>query len=264
MERNNIFTFTLICLPVVGVGGQAPSSAPTNSLATPVATPPATTPAATPKPKSPSPVATPESSPTPASAPPKLAAVTATFSFTSLLDRSFRLCASHFSAVDLLPNSRSSIQVTCLCLTARENSTTHFHNPPHKILVEILPSDSSKWASLFVNSDGGGPDNAGSGLDGEKVRSEGHKGAKKKKKRAKKKKASHLEEEEEDESEDLCCQGNSSPVLGYRAKEELVSRRSTEKVKQHLASFQEVYCLSHSLRLSEKIEPASEICEVPV
>ncbi|KAM1686135.1 hypothetical protein COP2_034846 [Malus domestica] len=38
--------------------------------------------------------------------------VAATFFFTSLLDRSFRLYASHFIAIDLLPNSRSSIQVT--------------------------------------------------------------------------------------------------------------------------------------------------------
>ncbi|KAM1769246.1 hypothetical protein ACFX12_047107 [Malus domestica] len=150
-----------------------------------------------------------------------------------------------------------------MCLTARENNPTHFDNPPHKTLVEILPSVSSKWASLFVNSEGGGLDNVGSGLDGEKVRSEGHKGAKKKKIRAKKKKASHLEEEEEDGSEDLCCQGNSSPGLGSRAKEELVSMRSIEKVKQYLAGFQKVYCLSHSLRLSKKIEPSSEICEVP-
>ncbi|KAM1343052.1 hypothetical protein ACFX2F_007291 [Malus domestica] len=70
--------------------------------------------------------------------------VAATFSFTSLLDRSFRLYASHFPVVDLLPKSQSSVQVTCLCLTARENNTTHFDDPPHKILVEILPTGSSK------------------------------------------------------------------------------------------------------------------------
>ncbi|KAB2603630.1 glucuronosyltransferase [Pyrus ussuriensis x Pyrus communis] len=38
--------------------------------------------------------------------------VAATFFFTSLLNRSFRPCASHFPAVDLLPNSWSSVQVT--------------------------------------------------------------------------------------------------------------------------------------------------------
>ncbi|KAM1020706.1 hypothetical protein ACFX2I_041912 [Malus domestica] len=56
----------------------------------------------------------------------------------------FRICASHFPAVDLLLKSRSSVQVTCLCLMARENNPTHFDNLPHKIIVEILPSGSSK------------------------------------------------------------------------------------------------------------------------
>ncbi|KAM1456598.1 hypothetical protein ACFX2I_033875 [Malus domestica] len=37
--------------------------------------------------------------------------VVATFFFTRLLDCSFCPCASHFPAIDLLPNSRSSVQV---------------------------------------------------------------------------------------------------------------------------------------------------------
>ncbi|CAB4289148.1 unnamed protein product [Prunus armeniaca] len=38
--------------------------------------------------------------------------VAATFFFTSLFDRSFRPCASHFSTVDLIPTSRSSVHVS--------------------------------------------------------------------------------------------------------------------------------------------------------
>ncbi|KAM1412392.1 hypothetical protein ACFXTO_025125 [Malus domestica] len=141
---------------------------------------------------------------------------------------------------DLFELKRSLSQTLGKAHPARENNPTHFDNPPHKILVEILPSDSSKWASLFVNNEGGGPDNAGLGLDGDKVGSEGHKGAKKKKRRAKKKKFSNLEEEEEDGSEDLCGQGNSSPGLGSRVKEELVcfypftssSSATQRKIKQ--------------------------------
>lgn len=68
---------------------------------------------------------------------------------------------------------------------AFENDPTH---SARSLLLEILPSDSRKWGSLFENDGSGGPDSDGPGvLDRESSESGGDQRGKKKKKRTKKK-----------------------------------------------------------------------------
>ncbi|CAB4272405.1 unnamed protein product [Prunus armeniaca] len=116
---------------------------------------------------------------------------------------------------DLFELKRSLSETLGKTQLTHENDPTHISNPPHKLLVEILPSDSPKWASLFVNREGGDPDDAGSGLDVEKLGSGGDQRVKKKKRRAKKKSSSHLEEEEEDSGIHIRDTENSGPGLGF-------------------------------------------------
>ncbi|CAL2245136.1 unnamed protein product [Prunus armeniaca] len=123
---------------------------------------------------------------------------------------------------DLFELKRSLSETLGKTHLTHENDPTHISNPPHKLLVEILPSDSPKWASLFVNREGGDPDDAGSGLDVEKLGSGGDQRVKKKKRRAKKKSSSHLEEEEDDSGIHIRDKENSGPGLGSRVHEELV------------------------------------------
>ncbi|XP_021827156.1 uncharacterized protein LOC110767812 [Prunus avium] len=150
---------------------------------------------------------------------------------------------------DLFELKRSLSETLGKTHLTHENDPTHIANPPHKLLVEILPSDSPKWASLFVNREGGDPDDARSGLDVEKLGSGGDQRVKKKKRRAKKKSSSHLEEEEEDNCFHMRDKENSGPGLGSRVHEELVcfypftssSSATQRKIKQQYDELMECH-----------------------
>ncbi|XVE51944.1 hypothetical protein DITRI_Ditri02bG0080900 [Diplodiscus trichospermus] len=82
----------------------------------------------------------------------------------------------------------------------RENDTTHF---PHSLLLEILPSDSAKWAGLFDGENQRKEDTgqAGTGREGELCEPGGEdQRAKKKKRRGKKKRLDSKGEENGEES----------------------------------------------------------------
>ncbi|PON96142.1 CA-responsive protein [Trema orientale] len=102
--------------------------------------------------------------------------------------------------------------------TGESNSAQLTHSA-RSLLLEILPSDSPKWESLFENQGSGDPDSAGSGFDGERGDSGGDQRGKKKKKRSKKKSSNS---KGEDNGEEGCGldKGNSGP--GSRVKQDLV------------------------------------------
>ncbi|XP_022724787.1 uncharacterized protein LOC111281324 [Durio zibethinus] len=128
-----------------------------------------------------------------------------------------------------------------------QNDPTHW---PHSLLLEILPSDSKKWAGLFTGEDQpkGDTGQVGSGRGGEPCETGGEdQSTKKKKKRGKKKRLdSKVEEEnvdarcsfaeEEKKKREESCQG----VSGSRVKPELVclypftstSSATQRKIKQ--------------------------------
>ncbi|OMO66281.1 hypothetical protein COLO4_30656 [Corchorus olitorius] len=131
----------------------------------------------------------------------------------------------------------------------REKDPTHLH---HSLLLEILPSDSAKWAGLFTAEDRRGGDTGQVGSGGESGRCEsvggGDQTTKKKKKRGKKKRLDSKGEEEngeercsfvEEEKKKREESGRGRP--GSRLKPELVclypftstSSATQRKIKQH-------------------------------
>ncbi|XVE88725.1 hypothetical protein DITRI_Ditri19aG0092000 [Diplodiscus trichospermus] len=129
----------------------------------------------------------------------------------------------------------------------RQNDATHL---PHSLLLEILPSDSDKWAGLFAGEDQpkGDTGQVGSGRDVERCESGGEdQRTKKKKKRGKKKRLDSKGEEEngeercsfsEEEKKKREESGQGGP--GSRVKPELVclypftstSSATQRKIKQ--------------------------------
>ncbi|KAL4386107.1 hypothetical protein GQ457_09G005800 [Hibiscus cannabinus] len=128
-----------------------------------------------------------------------------------------------------------------------ENDSTHL---PHSLLLEIMPSDSAKWAGLFAgeNQHKGGVGKFGSGRDGERCESGGEDlRTKRKKKRGKKKRLDSKSEEEigeercsfsEDDKKKRGESGRGGP--GSRVKPDLVclypftstSSATQRKIKQ--------------------------------
>ncbi|XP_039064962.1 uncharacterized protein LOC120210265 isoform X3 [Hibiscus syriacus] len=127
---------------------------------------------------------------------------------------------------------------------ARENESTHL---PHSLRLEIMPSDSVKWAGLFAgeNQHKGDAGQFGSGLDGEPCESGGEeqRTKKKKKKRGKKKR---LNSKSDDENGEERCSFSEDDkkmeesVRGGRVKPDLVclypftstSSATQRKIKQ--------------------------------
>ncbi|KAL5579500.1 hypothetical protein UlMin_011942 [Ulmus minor] len=75
-----------------------------------------------------------------------------------------------------------------------EIDSTHLTHSAHPLLLQILPSDSPKWETLFVSKGSEDPDCNGSGLDGERSQSGDQRVMKKKKKKRTKKKSSNSED----------------------------------------------------------------------
>ncbi|XVF26952.1 hypothetical protein REPUB_Repub14bG0064600 [Reevesia pubescens] len=118
-----------------------------------------------------------------------------------------------------------------------ENDPTRL---PHSLLLEILPSDSAKWAGLFTgeNQPRGDTGQVGSGREGERCESGGEdQRTKKKKKRGKKKRLDSKGEEENGEER---CSFAEESGPGSRVKPELVclypftstSSATQRKIKQ--------------------------------
>ncbi|KAJ9190324.1 hypothetical protein P3X46_001540 [Hevea brasiliensis] len=116
----------------------------------------------------------------------------------------------------------------------RENDATHL---THSLLLDILPSDSPKWASLFGNY----PDETRSGHGNDRDGSAGDSQiAKKKKKRAKKKRVDSKSEENGGEDKGLERQSEGSDSGSGQVKPELVclypftstSSATQRKIKQ--------------------------------
>ncbi|XP_062087678.1 uncharacterized protein LOC133794464 [Humulus lupulus] len=101
-----------------------------------------------------------------------------------------------------------------------EDKSTHLTQSARSLLLEILPSDSPKWESLFENQKGGDPASEGSGFDGERSNSVGDQRGKKKKKRSKKKNSNSKGEDNGEEDGSPLDKGDLG--LGYRAKQDLV------------------------------------------
>ncbi|XP_015866363.3 uncharacterized protein LOC107403948 [Ziziphus jujuba] len=100
---------------------------------------------------------------------------------------------------------------------AFENDPTHLTRSARSLLLEILPSDSPKWESLFENDGGGGdPSSDGSALlDGESSESGGDQRVKKKKKKRTKKKSSISKDDENGEQKFAAAgRGNKGPDSG--------------------------------------------------
>lgn len=105
----------------------------------------------------------------------------------------------------------------------RENSSTHLTHSARSLLLEILPSDSPKWESLFENENRVDPDSTGSGLDGERGGggdSGGGQRGKKKKRRSKKKSSSNSKGEDNGADGFALEKGNLGS--GSRVKQDLV------------------------------------------
>lgn len=96
---------------------------------------------------------------------------------------------------------------------AFENNPTHLTHSAHSLLLEILPSDSPKWASLFENEGSGDSNSNGTVLDRETSELGGDQRAKKKKKRTKKK-SSNSKGEENGEHKCAVDRGSTGPGSG--------------------------------------------------
>ncbi|KAF4362064.1 hypothetical protein F8388_023916 [Cannabis sativa] len=101
-----------------------------------------------------------------------------------------------------------------------EDKSAHLTHSTRSLLLEILPSDSPKWESLFENEKRCDPATDGSGFDGEKGRLVGDQRGKKKKKRSKKK--SSNSKGEDNGEEDGSHLEKSDLGSGYREKPDLV------------------------------------------
>lgn len=144
-----------------------------------------------------------------------------------------------------------------------ENKTTQLTHSARSLLLEILPSDTPKWESLFENEKPSDPDSTGSGFDGERSYLGGDQRGKKKKKRSKKKNSNS---KGEDNSEDGCALDKGDLGLGSgmgsRAKEELVclypftssSSVTQRKIKQQYDELMKCH-QSKGLTLAQVLNP---------
>ncbi|KAF3450612.1 hypothetical protein FNV43_RR06701 [Rhamnella rubrinervis] len=138
---------------------------------------------------------------------------------------------------------------------AFENNQTHLTHSAHSLLLEILPSDSPKWASLFENEGSGDSNSDGTVLDRETSELGGDQRAKKKKKRTKKK-SSNSKGEENGEQKCAVDRGNTGPLSG--SKQDLVclypftssSSATQRKIKQQYDQLMKCY-ESKGLTLSQ-------------
>lgn len=115
----------------------------------------------------------------------------------------------------------------------QEREITHQSDPTHltrSILLEILPSNSSKWAKLFANELGDAPNKVESGFDAERVEEGKDRERTKKKKRAKKKRPDSNSEEEGKKDSGVVKEKQELVCLYPFTKSSSATQR---KIKQH-------------------------------
>lgn len=115
----------------------------------------------------------------------------------------------------------------------QEREITHQSDPTHltrSILLEILPSNSSKWAKLFANELGDAPNKVESGFDAERVEEDKDRERTKKKKRAKKKRPDSNSEEEGKKDSGVVKEKQELVCLYPFTKSSSATQR---KIKQH-------------------------------